>query len=428
MSFKQLKTFSPDVKLLNTMIETTKALRKSTQAAGIEFIALMAFLMSNVALSIDAILPGLSAIGASIHNSGTTDLQLIITMIFLGLGIGELIFGTLSDSLGRKPIVYLGLVIFTVASFVCVTASTLEMMLLGRTIQGMGLAAPRTVSIAIIRDTYSGDNMARIMSFVTAIFILVPMIAPILGQLILKGFNWQAIFYFQIIFVLITIFWFGYRQPETLPRERRTTLSKSLFTDGLIEFFRFKNTIAYTLISGLIEGAFILYLSASKQIFQDQYQLVDGFPYVFAAMSLVLGASTFFNGSLVLKYGMKKLVAWALYLFCFSALTYLLIFSRSENPSLETLLFFLFLQFLSLGFIFGNLSALAMRPIGHVAGIGAAVFSFSSMALGVSIAVFTGKYITTSVVPLFTGFFICGLCALVLLNLVRERKKSTEVQ
>ena len=404
------------------MTEITKSLIRKTHISEFEFIALMAFLMSNVALSIDAILPGLTDIGVSIHNTSSSDLQLIITMIFLGLGIGELIFGTLSDSFGRKPIVYSGLVVFIVASIICVTASGLEMMLAGRILQGIGLSAPRTVSISIIRDSYSGDSMARIMSFITAIFILVPMIAPIAGQLILEGFNWQAIFYFQLLFVLITILWFGYRQHETLPKERRVKFSKTQFIDGLKEFFRFKNTVIYTLVSGLIEGAFILYLSASKQIFQDQYQLVDEFPYVFAAISFVLGISTFFNGSLVLKYGMKKLVIRALYLFCFSSMTYLFVFFGSDNPPLAILLLFLFLQFLSLGFIFGNISALAMRPIGHIAGVGAAIFTVISTILAVPLAILIGKYIAATVIPLFAGFFCCGLCALILLSLLTTEK------
>ena len=397
-----------------------KSFIQNNRLAEFEFIALMAMLMSNVAFSIDAILPALTAIGVSIQQAGSSDMQLIITMMFLGLGIGELLFGTLSDSFGRKPIIYGGVGIVILATFICATANNLEMMLIGRVLQGIGLSAPRTVSVAIIRDKYKGDSMARIMSFIMAIFILIPMIAPLLGQLILDNFNWQAIFYFQLIFVSITVIWFKFRQKETWPKEQRIKLSKSLFFDGIRMYFNVRSTVVYTFISGLIEGVFILYLSASKQIFQDQYHLIAEFPYVFAALSLVLGLSTFFNGSLVVKLGMKKLVNWSLYLFSFSSLTYLLIFNRAENPVLAVLLLFLSIQFLSLGFIFGNLSALAMRPIGHIAGVGAALYSFVSMLMGVLIAMFVGSFIETSVMPLFVGFLIAGLLSLLLLKLVKE--------
>ncbi|MEM6687639.1 MAG: MFS transporter, partial [Bacteroidota bacterium] len=143
-----------------------------------EFILLMASLMSIVALSIDAILPALEAIGITIGTTQSTDNQTLITMIFLGLGFGQLIFGPLSDSVGRKPIIYTGFILFVLASFICVTAKSLEIMILGRILQGIGLSAPRTISIAMVRDSFSGDYMAKIMSFIVAIFILVPVVAP----------------------------------------------------------------------------------------------------------------------------------------------------------------------------------------------------------------------------------------------------------
>ena len=393
---------------------------KKAAISELEFILLMAFLMSNVALCIDAILPALSDIGQALQHDRTNDLQLMVTMIFLGLGIGELFFGTLSDALGRKPIVYVGVGIFLLASMLCVRANSLEMMLLGRALQGIGLSAPRTVSIAVIRDIYQGSNMARIMSFIKAIFIVVPMIAPLLGQWILNAFHWQAIFYFQLIFIGLTVIWFALRQRETLPKEKRKFLQRSIFSDGVRTYFSLKDVVLYTLVAGLVEGSFILYLSNSQQIFQEQYLMVNEFPYIFAGLSFVLGMATFFNGSMVMRYGMKSLVTTSLYVSTAAAFLYVLLFNDGLNPPLWVLLTFLSVQFLTLGFIFGNLSAMAMRPLGNMAGIGAALYSFMSMLIGVFISMAIGKYIVVSTLPVFVGLALTGLLSLVLLRGVRE--------
>jgi DHA1 family bicyclomycin/chloramphenicol resistance-like MFS transporter len=388
-----------------------------------EFIALMAFLMSNVALSIDAILPALPEIGLALEVTDSSQLQLVVVMIFLGLGLGELVFGTLSDSFGRKPIVYIGVGVFTIASLVVVFAPSLEIFLIGRVFQGIGLSAARSVSIAIIRDTYDGDRMARIMSFIMTIFILVPMIAPMLGQLILEYYNWQTIFYLQLLFIGITIVWFALRQRETLAKEKKIPISKSLFINGVKEFFRHKQSVIYTFISGIIQGSFIAYLSSSQQIFQVQYGMVEEFPLIFGGLAFSFGMASLLNGFLVVKYGMLKLVNSSLYIFVGCSLTYILIFGTASNPSLTILLSFLFFQFLSLGFIFGNLSSLTMQPIGHIAGVGAATYSFISILVAVTIAIFIGQFIETTVMPMFIGFFIAGVISFILIRIVKIREK-----
>lgn len=393
---------------------------KNNKISELEFIALMAFLMSNVALAIDGILPALSDIGTSLNNTDPTDLQLIITLIFLGLGIGQLIFGSISDSFGRKPIVYVGVGIFILGSIICLISTNLTIMIVGRLLQGFGLSAPRSICISIIRDSYRGDYMARIMSFVTVVFILVPMIAPILGQFILNFFNWQAIFIFQVFFILITIFWFAKRQRETLPKEKRIPFTKTFFIDGTKEFFRHKSSVIYTLISGVLVGSFMVYLSSSSQVFQEQYGMKTEFAYIFAALSISLGISAFLNGSLVVKFGMKKLAKLALNLFIFSSLIYSILFYNSINPNLIILLLFLSVQFLSLGFIFGNVRALAMQPLGHIAGVGAALNGFISIIIAVPIAILIGHFIIDSALPLFIGFLCCGVMAFCLLLFLKK--------
>lgn len=386
----------------------------------LEFIALMAFMMANVAMSVDGILPGLDQIGNALNTVSSTDLQSIITVIFLGLGIGQLFFGTLSDSLGRKPVVYAGGLVFLLSSIIVVKAVSLEGMLLGRFLQGVGLSAIRSICISIIRDLYRGDYMARIMSFITVIFILVPMIAPMLGQWILKAYNWQAIFYFQMVFVLAILIWFGLRQKETVTDANRISLSKYLFIDGVKVFFQYRDTVIYTLISGLMTGSFMVYLSASKQIFQDQYGLVEEFAYIFGGVSLFLGFATFLNGTLVIKYGMKRLATIALYLFTLLALLYSILFVYTENPNLYVLLAFIAVTFLCIGFIFGNVRALAMEPIGHIAGIGASLNGFISTIMAVPLAVYIGSFVDQTALPLFLGFLFCGGGSILLLLLLSK--------
>ncbi|MGB5405105.1 MAG: MFS transporter, partial [Robiginitalea sp.] len=173
----------------------------------LEFITLMAALMASVALSLDALLPALDLIGKAVGNTDPVKNQWLVSIFFLGVGTGPLVFGPISDSIGRKPVVYIGFAMFVAASFLCVNSANLGWMIFGRYLQGVALSAPRTVSIAMIRDKFSGDFMARIMSFVTAIFILIPVVAPALGKAILDSFGWKAIFHFQVLFGVAVAIW-----------------------------------------------------------------------------------------------------------------------------------------------------------------------------------------------------------------------------
>lgn len=390
-----------------------------------EFIALMASLMSIVALSIDALLPALSNIGISINNSNSTDHQLLITMIFLGLGVGQLFFGPLSDTYGRKPIIYIGFTVFIISSIICVFANSLEVMIVGRILQGIGLSAARTISISIIRDTFEGNYMAKVMSFVTAFFILVPVVAPAFGKVILESMGWKAIFYMQIFFALVIGFWFWKRQPETLRPEFKVPFTKTVFINGIKELIKYKETIACTTISGLITGAFLVYLSSAQHVFEDQYDLKESFPYLFAALAVSIGLSTFLNGTLVLRFGMRKLAFIALLSFTILSIIYVSMFWGESNPSIGVLMVFLSITFFCLGFIWGNMRSIAMEPIGHIAGIGAAITGFISTLVSIPIATFIGSYITDTVLPLFVGLGACGIVAILLF--ISFRQPASEV-
>lgn len=397
---------------------------QQTNKVNIEFVALMASLMSIVALAIDALLPALSIIGRDLHTIEAADNKLLITMIFLGLGVGQLVFGPLSDSFGRKPIVYMGFVIFLIASLICIYANSLTVIIIGRILQGIGLSAPRTVSISIIRDTYSGNYMAKIMSFVTVIFILVPIVAPALGKMILNIYSWQAIFYAQLIFAAMVGVWFWKRQQETLKKEFKVKFSSHLFVDGAKELFKFKDALAFTIISGFITGAFLVYLSSSEQIFATQYDLREEFPYIFAGLAITVGLATFLNGSLVMRFGMRNLAFYALILYTLASIVYVIIFWSQPNPSVYVLIGFLAIQFFAIGFLFGNLRSIAMEPIGHIAGIGAAITGFISTMLSVPIGTFVGRFVTNTALPIFIGFSVCGLISLLIFVMFKNTYSS----
>ncbi|QVY66372.1 multidrug effflux MFS transporter [Polaribacter sp. Q13] len=395
---------------------------KIRQKSESEFIIVMASLMSLVAFAIDALLPAVADISKTIHIADPKNNQLFITMIFLGIGFGQLVSGPLSDSFGRKPVIYIGFTVFVFASFICLFATDLDTMIVGRLLQGVGLSAPRTISIAMVRDRFNGNYMARVMSFITVIFLLIPVIAPALGKLLLDAYGWKSIFYSQLVVGVFIMLWVWKRQPETLKIEKRKKFRLALFVDGLKEFIKYKYAVIFTIFSGFITGSFMVYLSASQHIFVEQYNLEEEFPFIFAGLAISIGLATFLNGKLVVKIGMFKLVFFFTAMFTIVSLLYIVFFWGDSNPSIYILLLFFGLQFFSIGFLFGNTRALAMEPIGHIAGVGAAINGFVSTIMAVPIATYIGSYITTTALPLFIGFFVCGAISLLLITLLKFRK------
>lgn len=396
---------------------------QTKKISNFEFISLMASLMALAALSIDALLPGLDVIGDAIGTTDPKDNQFLIIVIVLGLGLGQLVSGALSDSIGRKPTMYIGCSVFAIASIICVFAQNFEVMIIGRLFQGIGLSAPRSVSMAIIRDKYVGDLMAKVMSYITVVFILAPVIAPTLGKFLLDAFGWQSIFYSQLIFGVFVAIWLWQRQPETLKEENKKPINWSLFRDGTKEFFKQPKAVIYTIISGVITAPFLFYISTSQQIFSEQYNLGDVYPYIFSGLALGIGIATFLNGSLVMKYGMKRMATIPMYAMLIITLTYIILYNDG-NPDSTIFIGFLALVLFTVGFVFGNLNALAMESIGHIAGIGASIVGFLSTLVSVPIATLMGQYVEISSLPIFIGFASCVTLSLVLMQLTDKRIKT----
>ncbi len=382
-----------------------------------EFIALAALMISLVALSIDAMLPALAEIGADLGVVRDNDRQLVVSVLFLGLAFGQMIYGPLSDSFGRKPAIYAGFVLFSVGSLLSAFAPGFTIMLLGRLLQGFGAGGPRIVVIAMVRDQYEGPAMARIMSLVMAVFILVPALAPALGQGIMAVSHWRAIFGLLFGLAVVALVWFALRQPETLAPDRRSPFTARRLFGAIRETCLSRIALGYTLAAGLIFGAFIGYLTTAQQIFQDLYGVGRLFPSYFAVLALAIGGASLANARLVMRYGMQALCRLALVgLAALSGGIFACALTVTGPPPLWILMSGLIPCFFCIGILFGNFNALAMAPLGHIAGVAAAVIgsltTFISLALGTGI----GASYDGTILPLIGSFALLGLASLAVMR------------
>jgi MFS transporter, DHA1 family, multidrug resistance protein len=372
---------------------------------------------SLVALSIDAMLPALTTIGAELGAREANDAQLILSALFLGLALAQMIYGPLSDSIGRKPAIYLGFLLFIVGCLLSALTTSFTVMLLGRFLQGIGAAGPRIVTIAMVRDQYEGRAMARIMSSVMAVFILVPALAPGLGQIILLVASWRAIFGMFLAVAAIAVVWFALRQPETLSPARRASFSLRRIAGAVREVCVHRVALAYTVAAGLIFGALVGYLTSAAQIFQGQYGLGERFPLYFAVLALAIGAASYVNSRLVTRHGMRLLAGAAVTgIAGLSAGFFGIALAAAGHPPLWGLMAYLVPAFFCLGILFGNFNALAMEPLGHVAGVAASVIGSLTTFISLLLGTLIGQSYDGTVLPLVGGFAILGLAAAALMR------------
>lgn len=388
--------------------------RKTKPALGlVEFVSLMALMTSLVALSIDAMLPALHQIGEDLAIADAQQTHLIVSLFFIGMGFGQLYYGPVSDDKGRRYAIISGLIIFAIGSVVCMFAETLTVMLIGRVIQAFGVSGPRIAALAVIRDQYEGDAMARVMSFIMMVFILVPMLAPSFGQAILLVFSWRHIFSSFLVIGLLTGIWFFVRQPETLPKEMRTPFSwRQLWVSSRF-ILTHKLVMFYTISMGMIFGGFLAYISASQTLFQHVYNTGEMFPLYFALLAFSIGLASFINGTLVMRLGMRLLCNWAMFgWLAFSSLLMVLCFIYDGIPPLWQFVSVLFCAFFCIGILFGNVNSMAMQPLGKMAGLGAAIIGSLSSLFSVPTAVFIGSFIEDTITPVAIGFVVFGLISL----------------
>ncbi len=400
----------------------------NTSASGVspkEFTVLVAMLMSIVAISIDALLPALGIIGKELGATTANQPQLLISMLFLGLAFGQLICGPLSDALGRRPILFGGFSLYVVGTVICYQAESLEVLMFGRFIQGLGVAGPYISAISLVRDLFHGAQMARIMSLVMMIFVLVPAIAPTLGQAIMFVADWRGIFEMYLVYAGILVLWVIFRLKETLPKSNRIAFSRKGFYDGFKEVLTNRITASYTVCMGLFFGSFIGYLNSSQQIFQVQFETGSMFSVYFGLLALVLGASSLMNSRIVEKYG-AKLIAFRSICVVVIVSTLFLCLHAFVDIQLWMFLIYAATIFFSFGLLFGNFNALAMEPMGHVAGIASAVIGSVSSIMSLSIGTIIGQMYNNTLVPVSSGFMVMGTLALCLMFWAEKGRLTAE--
>lgn len=403
-----------------------KPSQDSTSIGFFEFIFLMAMMMSLTAFSIDAMMPALPQIGAELGVLNANDNQLIISVIFLGIAIGQFFYGPISDIVGRKKPLYVGLFIFIVGTLISMYAQNMELMLWGRWIQGLGLASPRTVSMAIIRDRFEGDEMAKVISFIMIVFIIVPAIAPGVGQLILYFFSWKAIFMIFLIMAFIILVWFTLRINETLSSAARKSFSIIKIASDGKAVLSHPIALAYMITAGFVSSPFIAFLNSAQQILQEQYALKDYFPLVFALIALTVGSASFVNGRLVQRHGMQKMVKTAI--LCqlgWSTIFFIIFFFFMNQIPLLWMLTYFLPTFFFTGILFGNMNSLALQPLGHIAGMGAALVGAISTMISVFFGTLISQQYQGTIHPLVIGFLIFAFLSTILIFRTEANRKGS---
>lgn len=386
-----------------------------------EFVALMAGLMALNALAIDAILPALYQIAFELGSETKNSAQFLISVVFVGLMFGQIIYGPIADAKGRKPTMLASLSIFIFATLISIFATNFYTMLFGRFLQGFGAAGPRIIVLAIVRDLYKGRLMARVMSFTMSIFIFVPVIAPILGEFILYFSHWRGIFLFFIAFALTLALWFSLRQVETLNKEKTRSLSFKFVMSAIFETIKNPISFSYILAMGLIFSGFLTFLTTAQQILQIDYQLGSAFPFYFGALALGVGLASLLNARLVMRFGMRLLSQNAIAFMAIISFAFLpiSIYYHGEPP-LTYYLAYLALVLFCFGLTFGNLSTLAIEPLGHIAGTASSIIGSLSTLISIPIGVFIGQLYKGNIYPLVIGFAL--LASLAFIVVVRTNK------
>ncbi|SHK30820.1 MFS transporter, DHA1 family, bicyclomycin/chloramphenicol resistance protein [Shimia gijangensis] len=381
---------------------------QSSNMSRVEFVAMCAMMFATIAFSIDAMLPALPEIGAELSPDNLNKAQLILTSFVLGMGIGTFFTGPLSDTFGRKPVIVGGALVYCTCAAIGWASQSLELLLAARLFQGIGAAGPRIVTLAIIRDLYSGRDMARLMSFVMLVFTLVPAVAPLLGSVFIALAGWRSIFLAFIGFSMLSILWLGLRLPEPLAVEKRRPFQFKVLLGAVGEMWAIPVVRVSILVQTLCFAMLFTMLTTVQQVYDITFGRGDEFPLWFGAVAIISGSASLLNAWLVMRLGMRFLVTVTL---AVQAILSIVMLALSLSLSAGPVLFAVFViwqtsVFFQAGMTLGNLNAMAMEPLGHMAGTAASVMGAIATVLGAGLAVPVGLAFNGTPVPLIWGIGI----------------------
>lgn len=398
---------------------TTLAAPSPARLHPTEFVALIAMMFATIAFSIDAMLPALPQIAADLSPDTPNRAQLIITSFVLGMGLGTLLAGPLSDSYGRKPVILGGAALYCLGALLAYLAPTLESILLARVIQGLGVAGPRIVSLALVRDLHKGREMARVVSFAMMVFTLVPAVAPLIGSGIIAAFGWRSIFLAFLLFFVVIMTWFSLRQPETLPAPSRRPMALPALKQSFLEVLGHR-AIRYSIaVQALCFASLFGTLSATQPIFDVTFGRAASFPFWFAVIAIVAGSASLVNATFVVRLGMRRMVSMTLAAQIIVSTTMAVTASVGLWP--DGLYFPAYLGwtigvFFMAGMTLGNLNAMALEPVGHIAGMAASVTGAIATVASVLLAVPLGLAFDGTPVPMMAGVAAFSALALMLMR------------
>ncbi|QHQ36133.1 multidrug effflux MFS transporter [Algicella marina] len=383
-----------------------------------EHLALYALLTSLTAISIDAVLPGLRLIEAELSSAPALSTQQVTTLFIFGMVFGELFLGPISDAVGRKRALVMGLCVYAVGTIIALVAGSLEMLVLGRFLQGVGVSGPKIATRAMIRDQFEGEAMARVMSFMFTLFIFVPMLAPALGQAVMALAGWRGMFGFYLLMAALLGIWLMRRQPETHPPEARIPFRPATLLRNGARILASRRVACLIAATGFVFGAHLLYLSTAADLFFDAYSIDGMFPAFFALLAAGIGLASFMNGRLVMRFGMDAMaragfagMTGAGAAMLASAIVW------AGKPPLVVFMAAGFAAFFCIGILFGNLNAMAMRSLSRMAGLGASLIASGSSLVATVFASILGMFYDGGVAYLAVGFLVAGAVAYLLAEL-----------